>query len=517
MERVPLRPLVRPLGILLTGLSALLLFELLLIWWNEKAAGITILTTHNFYLYTAICLGIAVIGIALAYSFEAEYMTILQGMTFAALVWLIAGFVAAMPYYLASGPSHLPFKYALFESFSGLTATGLTAYSNVQVLPKAILFWRSFTEWIGGLGVITFALSLLIRGLPVASALYRGEGREEAEARLGIFDVARRLWVIYIALTFIVFAMFRPYMSAFDAINHAMTAIATGGFSTKNNSLAAFALPVQIAAIVAMFMGAISFQSYHNLFRRKKIAERLRAFFNKETILLLIIPSVLALTYFIIIRYLPQIFGLCMKPSMNSFQYYFTAVSAITGTGFAVHPLQGISDLLKMTLIILMVIGGCYGSTSSALKILRLIIIFDFLAWLLRKTYTPKGEVTPLKVLGRTYKLEEVAYPLIYVWLYIALLLIAAMVISLARILSGMHPFPFINVLFEVASAQGNVGLSVGVSGPHMGIVTDAVLIFTMWAGRLEIIPVLAFFYVLWMNIRGAIKEKSIRGGIKKA
>ena len=490
------------------GFSMIILLELLMmllesIWINKPLININDLITDVTLVIEVLAI---IVGALLTrlYMFETAPITVSDGFFMVALAWLVVSLLASIPYLLVSLPyARLePYK-AIFEAVSGITATGLTAYSNVEILPRSILFWRSLTEWIGGLGVVTMFLGFIIHRVPVAMAVYRGEGRESEGIRMGnVIELSKRITMIYITLTLLSVALFRIFgMNTFDAINHAMTAIATGGFSTKNDSLARYSVYLHYSAIFIMFLGAISFDSHLRVFQSIK---NIKSFFNKETILLIMIPITLTGLYTIITF---------LKGDLSFDKvhgYLFTAVSAITGTGFSITTVSNYSDLTKLTIILLMVIGGCYGSTSSALKILRIIILVDVILWLLKKSSYPSSAIVPLKILGKQFKIENVVYSLVYSIIY----LISLFVASLTILLFTGGSYNFVDVLFEVASAQGNVGLSVGVSGAHMPIPTAIVLIIVMLLGRLEITPWIVFTHKVAVAIKktigGSLEQRTL-------
>lgn len=474
------------LGRVILGFSILTILDVVALFFEGA------LDTHDFV--TLVCLFLIILSLVLGailtkfYSFEQGPIVLSEGFFIVGMAWITVSLIASLPF-IALSPEHgrlEPYK-AIFEAVSGMTATGLTVYDNVEMLPRAILFWRSLTEWIGGLGVATVFLGFLIHYMPVARSLYRGEGRESDQIVIGnVLEMSKRVTVVYVMLTLLVFSLFRVLgMTTFDAINHSMTAIATGGFSTKNDSLAGYNLAIHYAAILGMFLGAISFDSHLNLFRNP--VKNLKKFFNKETITLILIPLVFSGLY-LLMTYYSRVFSI--RATHN---YLFTAISAITGTGFSVSDVSQYSELSKVTLIVLMVIGGCYGSTSSAIKIFRLIILWDILVWIVRKASYSPNVIVPLRVLGRQYKIDELMNSLAYVLLYILSLLTASMI--LMTILG--NSWSFVDVFFEVASAQGNVGLSVGISGPSIGVGSALVLIIVMLLGRLEIIPWVVFSYEL--------------------
>ncbi|MCD6156832.1 MAG: TrkH family potassium uptake protein [Euryarchaeota archaeon] len=489
------------LGRVTLGFSLIILIEFFMMAFESAWIKEPLINVHDPTTDIVLLVELAAILIGLfltrTYMFETTPITISDGFFMVALAWLVVSLLASIPYLAVSFPQARlePYK-AIFEAVSGITATGLTAYSNVEVLPESILFWRSLTEWIGGLGVVTMFLGFIIHRVPVAMALYRGEGRESESIRMGsVIELSKRITMIYVALTLLAIALFRIFgMSTFDAINHAMTAIATGGFSTKNNSLAGYSVYLHYSAIFIMFLGAISFDSHLKVFQNIK---NLKRFFNMETVLLILLPAMFTALYGVVTFLRGE------ASFLRTHDYLFTAVSAITGTGFSVTNVANYSDLTKLTIILLMVIGGCYGSTSSALKILRIIILVDVILWLLKKSSYPSSAIVPLRILGRQFRIENVVYSLLYSMIY----LISLFVASLAILLFTGNSHGFVNVLFEVASAQGNVGLSVGVSGSHMPVSTAIVLIIVMLLGRLEITPWIVFIHRIAMMMASARSE----------
>ncbi len=399
-----------------------------------------------------------------------------EALSIAAFGWLLMTFMGSLPFSLGGYLSPLD---AFFESMSGFTATGLTMFSSqpgltvpdVESLPRAILFWRSLTQWIGGVGVIVLFLSILIRSSGIAAKLYKAEGRTDRIAT-NIVSTARRIWGIYILYTVICIiglVLLLGVGKTFDAVNIAMTCLATGGFAVTNDSIAAY--PGYIAAFLIPFMllGGISFASHRHLLKRN-----FKEFFSievKAILLIIFISSIFLMT------------------RLGGLESFFQTSSALTGTGFSTSDVGQWDDFSKFILSILMVTGGGYGSTSSALKMIRVVIIIYAVAWVVKKFLYSRKAVIPFKIGRNTYPVEEIRIATLYAILYIMVLCLGAVIF-----MAGGHSAA--DSLFEVASAEGNVGLSVGITNSAMPAYEKVVLIIEMWVGRLEIFPVLTLLAV---------------------
>jgi trk system potassium uptake protein TrkH len=413
-----------------------------------------------------------------------------EALSIAAFGWLLITFVGSLPFSLGGYLSPLD---AFFESMSGFTATGLTMFESevdpstaildVESLPRAILFWRSLTQWIGGVGVIVLFLSILIRSSGIAAKLYKAEGRTDRIA-LNVVSTARRIWGIYIFYTVLCVVgliILLGVGSVFDAINVGMTCLATGGFAVTNNSIEAYPWYVAVFIIPFMLLGGISFASHIRLLKG-----RLKDFFTLEVKAILII------------FFLSSVFLMTRINGLNSF---FQTSSALTGTGFSTANIGGWDDFSKFVLSILMVMGGGYGSTSSALKMIRVVIIIYAVAWVVKKFLYSRNAVIPFKVGKQTFPIEEIRTATLYSILYIIVLCMGAMIFMATPSgdfygVDGPNHYTAADSLFEVASAEGNVGLSVGITNHEMPVHLKIVLIIEMWVGRLEIFPVLTLLAV---------------------
>ena len=464
------------LGILLIMLAVLLIIPTLIAFWIDN-------NTILAFCYIIPALFSAILGIFLTIVFEKSELYLGAAITLSALAWLLIGILGGVPFWLARyffGPEWgLTFIGSVFESMSGFTATGLTMYGlRVKGLPFSILFWRSLTQWVGGVGVIVLFLSVLVaRTGTVAHRLYLAEGRSHRLVP-SVVRTTRRIWAIYAGYTaLLAIILFVLGMPLFDSVNHSMTALATGGFSVKNYSIMTYRLEVhpnafwlELAIMPFMILGGISFAMHHELF-----IGNIKSFFK----------NIEVKAIFIIVFIATVILAISLGLTFDSFRYgAFQTITALTGTGFNTAPVGTWTDFQKVILTILMIFGGGYGSTASALKLMRVVIIFYALIWLVKEQLLPESVVHRMKIGDSFYNHEQIMDVAIYAVLYLIVLTAGALVF-MAGGATG------VDAMFEVASAEGNVGLSVGLTGASMPVHEKIVLIIEMWAGRLEIFPVL--------------------------
>ncbi len=420
-----------------------------------------------------------ILGQACVRVFQRTAIGASEAMIISALGWLILAGFGSLPFIMAyyyPGVEHagLAPLDAFFESMSGYTATGLTMIPDVENYPSSFLLWRSITQWIGGVGVIVLFLSVMThRAGTVAHKLYSAEGRTDKMAP-SVVRTTQRIWGIYTFYTILgVLLLWGAGMPIFDSLNHAMTALATGGFSVKNQSILSYDNVVfELIIVFLMVLGGVPFILHHNLLR----GEFRKVFSNIEmkTMFVIITASVLLLVI--------------NAWNIGELRFAgFQAVSALTGTGFSTQDLADpakANDFSKFILTILMVFGGGYGSTSSALKLLRIAIIFYAVWWQIKKTTAPRSAVIPFRLGGTVYQQKEVMNAALYGIFYIFILIFGSLAFM-------AHGYSSIDSLFEVASALGNVGLSAGPTNAGMPTDLKITLIIEMWVGRLEIFPVL--------------------------
>lgn len=401
-----------------------------------------------------------------------------HAMVIAALSWLLISLISTIPFYYIA---RIDFLSAFFESVAGWTGTGLTMFSHPSTLNHTLQFWRSFTQWIGGVGVIVLTLIVLARPGTGSFTLYRSEARED-KMRPSIISTVKTIWWIFLLYTAIGIALlYIAGMPLWDAVNHCMTGLATGGFSVKDDSMAGYSTWAQIAIVIPMIMGAIAFSAHYDFLKGK-----IKKFFKDaqtQVLIFLLIIGALFLTYLNMPLY---------KSFLTSFKYSaFQFVSALTCTGFTNYNITSWGDQAKFLISIAMIIGGAAGSTAGGIKLFRLILLSKGVGWKLRSVFLPPKSTFRYKlgdkILGREEAIEEMSEAAVLSFLWVILLIIGIFVIMKTTNAN------LADAMFEVCSAQGNVGLSVGITGIGMNPVAKLMLILNMWVGRLEIIPILVF------------------------
>jgi trk system potassium uptake protein TrkH len=446
------------------------------------------------------CLSV-IVGYMLSRKYVEEPLSLGDAMVAATIAWLVIPLVGAFPFVkyfgLQSSITLHTILDSYFEAVSGYTATGLTMVEVPETAPRCILFWRSLTEWFGGMGIIVLFLVILVRRPGTAMArLYLAEGRAD-RIKPSVIETVKVMWKIYLTFTIIgIFLLFSMGVPFFDAVNHSMTAIATGGFATKRASIGAYNnLGVEAVIIFLMLTGAISFVVHKKLFDRKfseafKNLEFQALFLISFIGIIIIVGKFCAQKKFLT----EDVIGVDHSSITKAIKVdlriaTFQCISAITGTGFSTVNLTEWKDrdFEKIILTGLMIIGGSYGSTSSAIKLLRFIVMVYSVIWIVKRSFLPQRAVLPFKIKTHYFKETEIMTASLYLFLYLVILIIGSLILMLVANCSAVDAF------FEVASAEGNVGLSVGITGQDLHYIGKIVLIIEMVAGRLEIFPLLAF------------------------
>lgn len=406
--------------------------------------------------------------------------------------------------------------HALFESMSGWTGSGLTMASHEPSLPRTIQWWRSLIQWVGGVGVIVLTVTILARPGSGSYALYQSEAREK-KIHPSVVSTVQTVWKIFVGYTLICVAVLflaihwssyggglSLFEQAWQALNHAMTGLSTGGFSVTDNSIGTYNSPlIETVLLPIMTLGAIAFP-IHYAFLRGRDWRTLTTDVQTRWLLLLLAAGslVLAAQNVLFISEVP--FGASIEVP-TAFASHVTAaqldatrdsvfqfISALTCTGFQSSPIGEWSAGGKLIVSGAMVLGGAAGSTVGGIKIIRGYTILKGIRWQFSRVFLPSSAVVTARLDGRTLSRTEMdrefAEAAIVSLLWILLLFATSLV------LVNLSPtFDYADALFEVASAQGNVGLSTGITGPEMPAIAEGMFLFNMWVGRLEIIPVLVF------------------------
>jgi trk system potassium uptake protein TrkH len=329
-------------------------------------------------------------------------------------------------------------------------------------------------QWVGGLGVVIVVIGILIRPGTAAARLYKSEAREE-KIKPSILGTVKIIWFIYLFYTIVGIILYvLAGMSLFDAINNTFTNLSTGGMSVKNDSIGAYSSNlITIITIILMSLGGISFVVHYRALTGK-IKDVIRDIQLQAMFIIILVFSIL----------------LIVNANFTSLDSVFYVVSALTCTGSSTLPLStqaAWGDYAKVILTIAMIIGAAAGSTTGALKLIRVITLFKGIYWEILKVIAPSGSVIPRKISGKPVSDVEIREAGSYTFIYLFFIFVSWIVLM-------QYGYGGINSLFEVASAQGNVGLSTGIVSSTMPQVPEAFLIFNMWIGRIEIIPILVLF-----------------------
>ena len=404
-----------------------------------------------------------------------------HGMLISSFAWLWASLIGAT---IMAISLNIPFVDALFENMSAWTGSGMTFFVNVEILPKSILFLRSLEQWIGGLGIVIIFIGILIRAGTAASRLYKSEAREE-KIKPNITNTLRKaleIYLIYTAAGILLFIL--AGLPIFDAINLTFTSISTGGMSIKNANVGFYQDSlVYIITMVLMILGATSFSVHYNIVKTKG-----KSVYRDVQFQLMIVLIAIASVFILVTN------------KMVPIEELFTIVSAITTTGANVVPPYELATWSGSSLIILMVlmlIGGSSGSTSGGLKLIRIFTVMKGMNLTVTNLVSPEGRVVSTRIGGKKINEREIKEASAYIAIFFIFLMFGWIVMTLY----GYDPF---TALFDIISLQTNNGLSTGIVFGGLPIPVKLTLIFLMWIGRLEIIPVL----VLFRTIGGLITSK---------
>ena len=435
-----------------------------------------------------------------------------DAMITAALGLIISCLLAAIPFWVitalyAHDSSLCDPINSLFEAVSGFTSTGLTMVERPSLLPYTLQWWRSFLEWVGGIGLIIFIIAI-VKAQRDEFTLYYAESRRYRFHR-NIRETSRLIWTIYSVYTVFAFILLLlAGMGVWDALNHAMTGLSTGGFSTADANLAAFPLRAQWATLIVMIIGTISFPVHFAVLREGRISALWK---NIESRLLFL--------FFIFGALITALLNYWTVESFRGFDSIFQWVSALGTCGFHTTAITGFAPIVRLFFIIGMVIGGPSDATTGGINLRRfhdlmgnLFLPFTFLSRKnerkalrqiskekSRKTDSPSDILQPYSEKRR--RLHSAAIICI-LWMFF---------LNLAwfLLLKWVPPSQTLDALFDAASALGNVGLTTGVTTPDLFIGGKIVLICLMWLGRLEIVPVLLCFFAIALWAKRRFRRKA--------
>ncbi len=412
-----------------------------------------------------------------------------QAFLLTALSWLSIAIFGSLP--LIFCEVNFSFTNAFFESMSGITTTGSTIIPNLEEMPKAILLWRAILQWLGGIGIIVMAITLMPIMNVGGMQLFKISNSDSSEKILPKSkEIALRLIYIYSGLTSICAISYRILgMNTFDSITHSMTTIATGGFSNYNESIGFFnSFPIEISAIIFIILGSLPFIAYIKFLNgnRKIFITDIQI----RTFLKIILISILILSIYLFLD---------KSSELNFRTVLFNVISILTGTGYVNAQFDNWGGFPLIIFIVLMFIGGCAGSTTCGIKIFRFQILYSFVLNQLKKIIYPKG-VFVLKYNQSPIDDKFTASIISFIYMYLVIFFTITALLSL----TGLD---FITAISGAATSISNVGPGLGSTiGPNGNFsslpdISKWILSFGMILGRLELFAILVLFLPsFWRN-----------------
>jgi trk system potassium uptake protein TrkH len=410
----------------------------------------------------------------------ADHLRRIEGLAVVAATWLLLAHLAAVPYvWVGVAPID-----ARFEAMSGLTTTGATFFTDFSAYGRAVYFWRAFTQWLGGMGVIALFVAVLPRLAVGGRQLFFAEAPGPTEQRLTphLQQTAILLWKVYVALTAAeVVALMAAGLPLFDAVCHALTTLSAGGFSPDSQSIAGYGSPaVEWIVILFMFVAGANFALQYRAVRASRSAlvqdEEFRAYAG------IVAVAVLGL-WLVLVRD-----GLGLGEALR--HGAFQVLSILTTTGYASTDFNLWSDQARMVLFLLMLVGGCAGSAAGGPKVVRHLLMARYTLRELRQALHPRA-VVPVKLGGRVVPEDILRDIQVFMLFYLLVFGVgaAAVVLLGADLITGIT---------AAIACLGNIGPGFGAVGPMSSFAalhpaSKLVLTLLMWIGRLEVLPVLVF------------------------
>ena len=406
--------------------------------------------------------------------------------------WLAVVLVGALPFLLLETPD-LSIVDAVFESMSGFTTTGATIITNVDALPRAVLYYRMQMQWLGGMGIIVLAVAILPMLRIGGMQLFRAETpgpMKDAKLTPRITETAKALWLIYLSITVVCAAAYEMGgMNLFDAIGHAFATVATGGFSTHNESLAYWNSPtLEAISMFFMFIAGINFSLHFFAWHRASMQTYFHDSELKAYAAFLLVFSILAT------------FALYLTNTFDSFSASFRhgafhVVSVMTTTGFTTDPFYTWPSFVPLLLIFVAFIGGCAGSTAGGMKVIRVVLLNHQALREIRQLIHPRA-IIPVKYEGRS------ASPTVMnaVWGFFFLFIASFAIMTMLLTATGLD---MVTSYSAVVACIANMGPALGDAGLHYAALNDPakiILSFAMLLGRLEIYTLLVLMLPEFWN-----------------
>ena len=441
--------------------------------------------SHSFISASFVTIFIGILFILANLEKESK-LNLRQTFLFSSLAWVTVAVFGSLPFLLST--QNFSFSEAFFESMSGITTTGATIISDLDNSPKSILLWRAIMQWLGGIGIVVMAITILPLLKVGGMQLFKMEGPDSTEKILPrTIEVATIIISTYIILTLMCGFFYWIFgMTIFDSVSHAMTTIATGGFSTHNDSIGFFkSSNIEMVASIFIILGSIPFISYLKFTQGNK-----KIFFQdvqiRGLIYLLLISIIIMFLYLLLINDESSLFD---KIRISS----FNVISILSGTGYVTDDFGLWGKFSLIFFLFLMFIGGCAGSTACGIKIFRLQMLLIFLKNQIKKIISPNSVIIT-KYNNQKISDNFINSVIIFIFTFLFIFLIIAMLLSI----SGLD---FITSISGAASSISNVGPGLGdIIGPNGNYkdIPDAskwILSAGMLLGRLELFAVLVLFF----------------------
>jgi trk system potassium uptake protein TrkH len=419
-----------------------------------------------------------------------------EGFLVVALIWLLVPAFGALPFVLGSVPQLSRPVDAYFEALSGFTATGATLVQRIEELPRSMLFWRQLSHWLGGMGIVVLAVAVLPRLRVGGRQLLQSElaGPTEIERFADtVRETARRLWRLYAGLTVVAMLALMlvgwigldPEMGVYDAIAHALSVVALGGFSTRTESAAAFAPVTQYLLLLFMVVAGVNFLRLY----RVLVQRHFYVLKSDEELRLYVGFFALASTLLVV-----ELLAGGFASGEEAFRIgVFHAVAIMTTTGFATSDYTAWGPLASMTLLLLMFIGASAGSTGGSIKVVRHLLLFKLVRRELEQTIHREA-VVPVRANGVAVDERALRSTVVFVLLYLLTFALGALGLVVDARRGGAELGTF-EAFGAAAACIGNVGPAFGFAGPYGSFepfsdLSTLICTALMWLGRVEIMPV---------------------------
>ena len=434
----------------------------------------------GFWLLVSAAIAGAIFLLSLLFKPKDQVIFAKEGFVTVALSWVLLSAVGALPFFLSREiPNYID---CFFETSSGLSTTGASIVDHVERLSHGILFWRSFTHWIGGMGVLVLVLAIApsVSGRTIHMARAEMPGPVVGKLTPKIRDTAKILYIIYIVLTFVLaFLLVLGGMDVFESVVHAFGTAGTGGFGVKSDSIASYSPYIQWVLTIFMLIFSVNFNLYYMILIHRAAS----AFKSEEFWAMIALVAVSAAAVGFSIRPLYHTTGETARHSM------FQVAAIISTTGYTTANITAWPDLAKSVLLLLMFVGGCAGSTAGGMKMSRVMLLIKLIHHRVRHMLHPRS-VKAVKFEGKTVDSDTLDGVASYLAVYVLCIAILFLILS-------FEPFGIEDNLSAAVSTFNNVGPAYGVAASSYSAyswVSKLAMSFAMIFGRLEIYPMLIMF-----------------------